>query len=135
MDDELADGDRAASLSIRSRPASLLHLVREAQSREVWIRSKRRKRDGSVASTSKAARRQQQRASAASFYVPRLPAQPADLQLAPMYSGHLPASYAIRDDVNLDILDNDAHLFFLLVKAKHVADKAKLVIWFNGGRV
>lgn len=28
---------------------------------------------------------------------------------------------------------SDAHLFFFLAKAKHIAEKQKLVIWLNGG--
>lgn len=58
--------------------------------------------------------------SAASFYVPTLPAASSSgLQLAPMYSGHLPASYAL-DAASRDVLpsipdeaQSDAHLFFV----------------------
>ena len=32
-----------------------------------------------------------------------------------------------------DGVENDAHLFFLLVKARHIAQREKLVLWFNGG--
>lgn len=120
MDEESAEHD----LSGLEAP-SLARLVQKAQRRAKWQRQRR----GPVASTSKAAKQP----SAASFYVPRLPGQPLDLELSPMYSGHLPASYSIQNTVDPEVLDNDAHLFFLLVKAKHVADKAKLVIWFNGG--
>lgn len=111
------------------------------------------------------------------------------MQLPAMYSGHLPAAYAIARSggsaapaaVNADTnaagigrrtrprrlmvegrgkgkskatsrdvdatdptnstptneeddgIENDAHLFFLLVKAKHIAQREKLVLWFNGG--
>lgn len=105
------------------RRPSLARLVQKAQE----ARFSRLNRRDPVPSTSNAARQP----SAASFYVPRLPGQPPELQLAPIYSGHLPASYLMPGDA--DSQENDAHLFFLLVKAKHVADRAKLVIWFNGG--
>lgn len=55
--------------------------------------------------------------SAASFYVPALPAaSSSNLELAPMYSGHLPASYALdaeSRDVMPDDAVSDAHLFFV----------------------
>ena len=127
--------------------------------------------------------------SAAAFYVPDLPGRPAGMQLPAMYSGHLPAAYAIarpgsaaaaaNTDANAGVgaaisrwrredkgkgkaqdqdqetpgatdsdgapaavqlgdgaqdgVENDAHLFFLLVKARHIAQREKLVLWFNGG--
>lgn len=101
----------------------LVSLVRRAQSARNSRRSKR-------ASTSRAY------INAASFYVPALPHQPADMKLSAMFSGHLPASYGIPGaSINTKEADavSDAHLFFLLVKAKHIADKQKLVLWFNGG--
>lgn len=55
--------------------------------------------------------------SAASFYVPALPAaSSSNLILAPMFSGHLPASYSLnaqsRDTMPDDAV-SDAHLFFV----------------------
>lgn len=126
LDDEEAELDLPLL-----QPETLAQVIQRAQRDEAARKSRRsvRKGRGPVASTSKAARQ----ASAASFYVPRLPGQTPELQLAPMYSGHLPASYSTAEDIDPATLENDAHLFFLLVKAKHIADKAKLVIWFNGG--
>lgn len=55
--------------------------------------------------------------SAASFYVPALPAaSSSNLVLAPMYSGHLPAAYPLdaqSRDIMPDDAESDAHLFFV----------------------
>lgn len=78
---------------------------------------------------------------AADFYVPTLPAAPesrytVDDVLPVMYAGHLPASWSITGDGpggrEADAT-SDARLFFLLVKRMHVAERERLVIWFNGG--
>ncbi|KAI0032923.1 alpha/beta-hydrolase [Vararia minispora EC-137] len=69
--------------------------------------------------------------SAASFYVPTLP----DLHQNPsrplhIYAGHLPSEpkYAsLPDDAVL------SHLYFVLVKARRLADKERTLFWFNGG--
>lgn len=113
---------------------SLVSLIQRAQqeasSSSVGAGLTRRKaltgRDGTSSSDPT-----QQQYTAASFYVPRLPAQPQDVELPVMYSGHLPASYSLQDGSK--DAQSDAHLFWLLVKAKHIADRQKLVIWFNGG--
>ena len=100
----------------------LVSLIRRLQ---VAHQHKKRKR----ASTSRAV-------NAASFYVPTLPNQPPGMKLSSMFSGHLPASYGLAGaSVTTTEGDaiSDAHLFFLLVKAKHIAGRQKLVLWFNGG--
>ncbi|KAI5893580.1 alpha/beta-hydrolase [Schizophyllum commune H4-8] len=69
--------------------------------------------------------------SAASFYVPSLP----DLQPHPdrplsIFAGHLSsdpdASKAAATDVT-------AHLYFVMIKNRRVADKERIMFWFNGG--
>lgn len=67
--------------------------------------------------------------SAARFYVPSLPGLPADSALT-LYAGHIPSNPVV--DGVLDTT-SDAHLFFLLVKNRHIADADRTVIWFNGG--
>jgi hypothetical protein len=69
--------------------------------------------------------------SSASFYVPTLPG----LRQGPninhhlnMYAGHISsdpnATHAAATDIT-------AHLFFVLVKARRVADKERIMFWFN----
>lgn len=106
-------------------PASLVSLIQHAQQQEQSSPSllgKRKRPVGKRAALS-----------SASFYVPKLVAQPEGMRLSAMYSGHLPASYALNADPSL--AESDAHLFFLLVKARHIPDRQRLVIWFNGGNV
>ncbi|KAF9006754.1 pheromone-processing carboxypeptidase KEX1 [Cyathus striatus] len=69
--------------------------------------------------------------SAASFYVPSIP----DVYWDPnnplmIYSGHLPADPNAARASSTDII---SHLFFVLVKNRRVADKQRIVFWFNGG--
>lgn len=67
--------------------------------------------------------------SAAKFFIPSLPGQPAKSSMT-MYAGHLPSEPVIdgiRDN------DSDAHLFFFLVRSKHIADAERTIFWFNGG--
>jgi len=69
--------------------------------------------------------------SAASFYVPSIPGivQNPDIPLQ-IFSGHLSA----EPDAGLRAgKDLTAHLFFVMVKNRRVADKERLVFWFNGG--
>ncbi|KAJ7506610.1 Alpha/Beta hydrolase protein [Mycena galericulata] len=69
--------------------------------------------------------------SAASFYVPSLP----DIHQDPehpltIFAGHLPS------DPNASKLDSkavSAHLYFVMIKNRRVADKKRLMFWFNGG--
>jgi hypothetical protein len=85
----------------------------------------------------------------ASFYIPQLPGLPSESTLT-LYGGHLPATITSGDVLDIPSADNasssssssssstsstesDAHLFFFLAKAKHIAEKQKLVIWLNGG--
>lgn len=89
---------------------------------------------------------------AASFYIPTLPGLPSDSTLT-LYGGHLPSTITASSSSSLsniklgdpssstassssytaDGSSSDAHLFFFLAKAKHIAQKQKLVIWLNGG--
>ncbi|TFK43895.1 Alpha/Beta hydrolase protein [Crucibulum laeve] len=69
--------------------------------------------------------------SAASFYVPSLP----DIRWDPnnplsIYAGHLNAD---PDISHASATDVTPHLFFVLVKNRRVADKQRVVFWFNGG--
>ncbi|KAH8834509.1 Alpha/Beta hydrolase protein [Flagelloscypha sp. PMI_526] len=69
--------------------------------------------------------------SAASFYVPSIPElhQDPDHPLH-IYAGHLEA------DPNADSArpeDVTAHLYFVLIKNRKVADKERVMFWFNGG--
>ncbi|KAF7302245.1 Carboxypeptidase [Mycena indigotica] len=69
--------------------------------------------------------------SAASFYVPSLP----DIHQDPehpltIFSGH------ISSDPNEDKVDSKtvtAHLFFVMIKNRRIADKKRIMFWFNGG--
>lgn len=65
---------------------------------------------------------------AADFYVNDLPGLPTDSRVQ-LYAGHLPAYDNSRSQGN----DADPHLFFLLSRAKHVADRPRTIFWFNGG--
>ncbi|GAA6047466.1 hypothetical protein JCM3770_005761, partial [Rhodotorula araucariae] len=67
--------------------------------------------------------------SAANFFIPSLPGQPADVQLT-MYGGHVPTAppkNGVKDT------QSDAHLFFFMVRNKHIADTERTLLWFNGG--
>ncbi|TFK22357.1 pheromone-processing carboxypeptidase KEX1 [Coprinopsis marcescibilis] len=69
--------------------------------------------------------------SAASFYVQSIPGivQNPDIPLQ-IYSGHLAAEPNMTRVASNDVT---AHLFFVLVKNRRVADKQRVVFWFNGG--
>ncbi|VDB97159.1 unnamed protein product [Peniophora sp. CBMAI 1063] len=69
--------------------------------------------------------------SAASFYVPTLP----DLHQDPnrplrIYAGHLPAD---PNAATTPATTLTAHLYFVLIKARKLADKERVLFWFNGG--
>ncbi|KAJ6560307.1 Alpha/Beta hydrolase protein [Mycena capillaripes] len=69
--------------------------------------------------------------SAASFYVPSLP----DIHQDPehpltIFAGHLPSD---PDASKFDSTTVTAHLYFVLVKNRRVADKKRVMFWFNGG--
>ncbi|KAJ1035316.1 hypothetical protein NDA13_000736 [Ustilago tritici] len=72
---------------------------------------------------------------AASFHVPGLPDLHAEASSSAvahplqMSAGYLPARLAAANNEPKD----NAHLFFLLLRARHVPAKRKLIIWFNGG--
>ena len=67
--------------------------------------------------------------SAASFYVPTLP----DLHQDPnrplrIYAGHLPAD---PNAASAPATSLTAHLYFVLIKARKLADKERVLFWFN----
>ncbi|KAJ7886693.1 Alpha/Beta hydrolase protein [Mycena leptocephala] len=69
--------------------------------------------------------------SAASFYVPSLP----DIHQDPehpltIFAGHLPSD---PDASKLDPKTVTAHLYFVIIKNRRVADKKRIMFWFNGG--
>ncbi|KAH8913639.1 alpha/beta-hydrolase [Atractiella rhizophila] len=64
-----------------------------------------------------------------SFYVHSLPFQPDIPNPPQLYAGHLSAVSTTPNTEDID----DAHLFFILAKAKHIAERERLIIWFNGG--
>ncbi|EKM79988.1 hypothetical protein AGABI1DRAFT_84490 [Agaricus bisporus var. burnettii JB137-S8] len=68
---------------------------------------------------------------AASFYVPSLPGIQQDPNHPlTIYAGHLSSEYnttrLVTDSVS-------PHLFFVLIKNRRIADKERIVFWFNGG--
>ncbi|KAF8841565.1 carboxypeptidase KEX1 [Paxillus ammoniavirescens] len=69
--------------------------------------------------------------SAASFYVSNLPGLHQD----PTHPLHIYAGHILSDPNAASGGENDvfAHLFFVMVKARRIADKERLMFWFNGG--
>ncbi|KDN46769.1 alpha/beta-hydrolase [Tilletiaria anomala UBC 951] len=65
-------------------------------------------------------------ASAADFWVSSVPTLPDALEKFQIYAGDLPARPPARAGDN-------AHIYFMLHKAKHTADKRRLLLWMNGG--
>lgn len=69
--------------------------------------------------------------SAASFYVPSIPGVEQDPNHPlRIYAGHLSA------DPNISRVQSNevtAHIYFLLVKNRRIADKERIIFWFNGG--
>ncbi|KNZ51207.1 hypothetical protein VP01_404g8 [Puccinia sorghi] len=67
--------------------------------------------------------------SSASFLVNSLPGQPpSTIQSIIQYAGHLPSHPPSTLNPQ-----PDSHLWFWLVRSRHIADREKFVIWFNGG--
>ncbi|GAA5870014.1 hypothetical protein JCM3774_004337 [Rhodotorula dairenensis] len=67
--------------------------------------------------------------SAADFYIPSLPGQPSDASVT-MYGGHIPSAPSKN---GLPDTESDAHLYFYLVRNKHIAETERTLLWFNGG--
>lgn len=70
---------------------------------------------------------------AASFYVPQIPLLPPTSASSPpltVSAGYLPARPPAAGGQGPA---GDAHLYFVLERARHVADRRRLIIWFNGG--
>lgn len=71
---------------------------------------------------------------ASDFFVPTIPSLPDSNTRLTVYAGHLPArDPAPGSATGTDAPRNLAHLYFLLLRARHTADKKRLIIWFNGG--
>ncbi|KLO08516.1 KEX1 protein [Schizopora paradoxa] len=69
--------------------------------------------------------------SAASFYVRGLPGLSTDpTRPLHMYAGHISSD---PEESKLPASTVTAHLFFVLVKARRLADKERILFWFNGG--
>lgn len=71
-------------------------------------------------------------ATAADFYVSTLP----DLEPAhalSLSSGYLPARPPRAGAASSSDAADDAHLFFLLERARHTPSKRRLIVWLNGG--
>ncbi|KAG1806423.1 alpha beta-hydrolase [Suillus plorans] len=69
--------------------------------------------------------------SAASFYVPYLPGLHQDTtHPLHIYAGHILSDPDADSAASTDVL---AHLFFVMIKARKLADKERLMFWFNGG--
>ncbi|KAH9471981.1 hypothetical protein Pst134EA_002609 [Puccinia striiformis f. sp. tritici] len=67
--------------------------------------------------------------SSASFLVDALPGQPpSTTKSIVQYAGHLPSHPPSTLNPR-----PDSHLWFWLIRSKHIADRQKFVIWFNGG--
>ncbi|KAI0080868.1 alpha/beta-hydrolase [Panus rudis PR-1116 ss-1] len=68
---------------------------------------------------------------ASSFYVSRVPdLQQNDQRPLHVYAGHLPSD---PDATSTNSKDVSAHLYFVLVKNRRIADKERILFWFNGG--
>lgn len=67
--------------------------------------------------------------SAAKFFIPSLPGMPADSSLT-MYGGHIPSAppkNGVKDTTS------QAHLYFFMLRSRHIADNERTIVWFNGG--
>ncbi|KZT62946.1 alpha/beta-hydrolase [Calocera cornea HHB12733] len=68
--------------------------------------------------------------SAASFYVPSLPGLHNDPNHPlHVYAGHLPSVAPTRTPTT----DAQPNLFFMMMKNRRVADRERVILWFNGG--
>ncbi|KAH0588001.1 Cell death protease [Termitomyces sp. 'cryptogamus'] len=69
--------------------------------------------------------------SASSFYVPSIPGITQDpnnpLQI---FAGHLVADPNAAQAKSTDVI---SHLYFVMIKNRRIADKRRLMFWFNGG--
>ena len=67
--------------------------------------------------------------SAASFYVPTLP----DLQQDPEHRLHIYAGHLSSDPeaASLPATTVSAHVYFVLIKNRRVADRERVLFWFN----
>lgn len=63
--------------------------------------------------------------SAANFFIPALPGQPADSSLT-MYGGHIPSAPPKN---GVPDTKSDAHLYFFMVRNKHIADTERTLLW------
>lgn len=69
--------------------------------------------------------------SAASLYVANVPGLKQDPQRPlHIYAGHLPSD---PDAATAPATDVTAHAYFVLVKNRRIADKERILFWFNGG--
>jgi len=67
--------------------------------------------------------------SAANFFIPSLPGQPSSSSLV-QYSGHIPSAPIKNGQPDTN---SDAHIFFYMIRNKHIADQERTLLWFNGG--
>jgi carboxypeptidase D len=67
--------------------------------------------------------------SAATFFTSTVPLLPSGQSVA-LASGYLPARPPRAGSTTPA---DDAHLYFVLEKARHLPSKRRLIIWFNGG--
>jgi carboxypeptidase D len=89
---------------------------------------------GDVASTSGSSNNFTRRApvvvpAASAFFTPTVPGLPSG-QAVSLASGYLPARPPKAGSTEPQ---DDAHLYFVLERARHLASKKRLIIWFNGG--
>ncbi|EPS98740.1 hypothetical protein FOMPIDRAFT_1037314 [Fomitopsis schrenkii] len=70
--------------------------------------------------------------SAASFYVRNVPGLHLEPHHPPLhiFSGHLPSDPNATDAPDTEVTP---HLFFFMIKNRRMADKERIVFWFNGG--
>lgn len=69
---------------------------------------------------------------AADYYVSDLPGLPDDARQLSLYAGHVPCATDLST-LTSSSATSDAHLWFLLVRSRHIAKAERLVIWLNGG--
>ncbi|GAA5961249.1 hypothetical protein JCM3765_002884 [Sporobolomyces pararoseus] len=67
--------------------------------------------------------------SAANFFIPSLPGQPSNSTLV-QYAGHIPSAPIKNGQPDTQ---SDAHLFFYMIRNRHIADQERTLLWFNGG--
>ncbi|KAF8316977.1 alpha/beta-hydrolase [Cantharellus anzutake] len=69
--------------------------------------------------------------SAASFYVPNIPNLSRDPNSSlHVWAGNLNSDPNAKPEPTNEV---SAHIFFVLTKARRIADRERLIIWFNGG--